>query len=314
LIFEKTIDVLKDEEYLRLPPLFGSINVIAKLEHLNMSGSIKHKAACSMIEDYEKRGLLHQGSHIVESSSGNLGVALALVCSQKGYLFTCVTDPNVSPTNLALMKAYGAKVIKVEHFLNGGYVTERLRIIDNILESDSKAIWVDQYSNEANLMAHYSLTSASILKSVPEIDYLFVGVGSSGTIMGCSKFFAENKPEVKVIGVEPIGSSLFGREVKKRYVPGIGGNVVPQLLSPELLHDTLSVCEKSTISMCRNLAQNYGWLVGGSTGALVSSIHQYKSKIKPDSTVVIIAADSGINYMDTIYNDGWVYDNFQLSF
>ena len=306
MVFDKTSEIIKNEEFLKLDNFLSDRCVVLKLENMNLSGSVKHKPALEMIKELEQKNLIKKGQTVVESSSGNMGVALAMICAERGYQFTCVTDPNISPSNINLMRAFGAEVISVTTKIDGGYVKERLRKIDEILTQNPDAVWVDQYSNSANWRSHYKHTAAAIHKNISDIDFLFVGVGSSGTMMGCQKYFEEHLPHVKIIAVEPEGSSLFGKEIKNRNIPGIGGNVLPKIFCPEVADDVVVVKERETVEMCHRMAKRFGFLAGGSTGTLLSGIEQYQHSIPAGSTVVAIAADSGSNYLNTIYDQEWV--------
>lgn len=306
MVCDNISNLIHDDVFLRVDGIIEGSELFVKLENFNLAGSIKLKAAVAMLDSLEEEGKLSDGGEIIESSSGNLGVAMAMVAAERGYKFTCVTDPNISPQNLSLMKAYGANIIMVKEFNGGGFVKERLRIVHDLLDNNPKLVWPDQYSNVENLKIHYQLTGPSILKNIPNVDYLFLGIGSSGTYMGCSKYLKENKPDVKVIAVDPDGSILFGDKAKPRYVPGIGGSVCPALFDSEYADDAVIVHERDTVKMCRNMAKNKGWLVGGSTGTVLSALTQYQHKIPKGSTVVALAADFGVNYLDTIYNEEWV--------
>ncbi len=306
MLYDSLPDISSNNIFLNIQNFIGGIRLFAKIESLNFAGSIKLKAALAMVTQFEASGMLKPGYQVIESSSGNLGVALAMICAERGYSFTCVTDPNTSPQNISLMNAYGAKVIVVDHAENGGFVKERLRVINKLLEENQDMVWTDQYSNQANSQAHYQTTAPAILQHVPDIDYLFLGVGSSGTFMGCCRYFKEHKPSVKIIAVEPDGSVLFGNESKRRFVPGIGGSVHPAIFDASQADDYVIVKEKDTLQMCQNMVRKRGWLVGGSTGTSLAAVKQYAHYIPEGSTVVTLAPDFGINYLDTIYNPSWI--------
>jgi 2,3-diaminopropionate biosynthesis protein SbnA len=306
MLYNSLADISSDDIFLNIQDFIGGIQLFSKIESLNFAGSVKLKAALAMVIQFEASGILKPGYQVIESSSGNLGVALSMICAGRGYSFTCVTDPNTSPQNISLMNAYGAKVIVVNHAENGGFVKERLRVINKLLAENEDMVWTDQYSNQANSQAHYQTTAPSILQHVPDIDYLFLGVGSSGTFMGCCRYFKEHKPSVKIIAVEPQGSVLFGNESKRRFVPGIGGSVHPTIFDASQADDFVIVSEKDTLQMCQDMVKKRGWLVGGSTGTSLAAVKQYSPYISEGSTVVTLAPDFGINYLDTIYNSNWV--------
>lgn len=300
MIYKKITDISTNNIFICVDSLDVGFDVFFKIENLNFSGSIKIKAALGMLSEYERKGILNHDRKIIESSSGNLGVALAMACAAKNYSFTCVTDPNISPLNLTLMKAYGAEVLTIKGSGAAGYVQRRIDLIHQLMDKDPSYLWIDQYSCDANTHAHYSSTAPQILEAVPDLDYLFVGVGSSGTIMGCSKYFREHAPSAKVIAVDPVGSVLFGGQPSNRLIPGIGGSTIPPLLDTSIPHDVVKVDETETITMCRETVRKSGWLIGGSTGSMLSGIQKYAPNISPGSKVVGLAPDSGVNYLDSI--------------
>ncbi len=306
MIYDRVSSLNIDNAFLRLPAFAGDVDVLVKIESLNFAHSIKLKAAMAMIGALEASGKLKPGQQVVESSSGNLGVALAMICAERGYRFTCVTDPNVSPHNLSAMRAYGATVIMVHHSSGGGFVAERLRVIRQLLEEHADMYWTDQYSNPENPRIHHALTAQSILDNVPDVTHLFLGVGSSGTYAGCCKFFAEHKSDVKIIAVDPAGSVLFGPKAEPRYVPGIGGSVLPAIFERALAHDFVIVPEPDTLAMCNYMAREKGWMIGGSTGTVLAAVRAYAAKLPAGSKVVALAPDSGTNYLETIYKQSWV--------
>jgi cysteine synthase A len=308
MIYDQVSCLNIDDVFVRLAQHVANVDVFVKVESLNFANSVKLKAAVAMIGALEAAGKLYRGAQVVESSSGNLGVALAMVCAERGYRFTCVTDPNVSPHNLLVMRAYGAKVIMVEHMSGGGFVQERLRVIRQLLDEHPDMVWTDQYSNPENPRIHHALTAPAILRNVPDVTHVFLGVGSSGTFIGCAEYFAEHKPDVRLVAVDPQGSVLFGQQAQRRYVPGIGGSVLPPIFKRQLAHDFVIVPESDTLLMCEAMARERGWLIGGSTGTSLAAIRQYAPKLPAGSRVVTIAPDFGNNYMDTVYRPSWVED------
>lgn len=305
MIVDRVSDINIDNVFLRLNDFIADVDLYVKIESLNLANSIKLKAASAMIRALEESGKLRRNAQVVESSSGNLGVALAMICAERGYRFTCVTDPNVSPQNLAAMRAYGANVVVISQAASGSYVRERLRVIRELLEKHTDMVWTDQYSNPENPRIHAELTAPAILREVPNVTHLFLGVGSSGTYSGCFKYFKTHKPDLRVIAADPDGSVLFGGASKPRFIPGIGGSVCPELFDPTLAHDYVVVSEAATLRMCNEMARTRGWMVGGSTGTVLTAVSQYAHKLPVGSTVVAIAPDFGSNYLDTVYNDDW---------
>lgn len=312
MIYKAPEDIIIDNIFLDVPDFIKDVRVVAKLEQFNMGGSIKVKAAVGLISHYESTGQLKKGTKIVESSSGNMGVALSMVCKSKGYPFICVTDPNASKTNISLMRSYGARVIMAERGGDGGFVQNRLRIIQSLKEEDPNVLWVDQYSSEANWKAHYATTAKSLFQELLHVDYLFIGVGSGGTIMGCRRYIDDHKLPTKLIAVDPEGSVLSGGKSMSRYIPGIGGSVIPSVFKPEAVDDFVRVDEKNTVRLCRHFARTRGWLLGGSTGTALQAIRQYASNIEKGATVAFISPDFGVNYLNSIYDPEWTQQYLEV--
>lgn len=306
MLYKSLSSIYLDDIFLQLDNFAEGIEVIAKLESFNPANSIKLKAATAMLDVLELERKLLPGGKIIESSSGNLGVALAMLCAERKYKFICISDYNASPQNVALMKAYGAEVHIATPSEGMTFVQARLKIISQLQAQEPDLIWTDQYSNINNPRIHYETTAPEILRQVPDLDYLFIGVGSCGTFMGCSQYFREYSPNTKIIAVDPVGSILFGNEIQKRYLPGIGGAIKPKILDSSLADDFVTVSETDALKMCHEISKERGWLIGGSTGSALQGIKLYQHKIPTGSKVMLIAPDSGVNYISSIYNDEWL--------
>jgi N-(2-amino-2-carboxyethyl)-L-glutamate synthase len=282
-----------------------------KIEALNPAGSIKLKAAVGMINTLEREGRIQRGSRLIESSSGNLGVALAAACAERGYAFTCVIDPNTSDQNRKTIEALGAKVVVVrERDANGGFLGTRIRYIEGVVANDPSTIWLNQYANPANPAAHHDTTARSIAESFDRIDYLFVGAGTTGTLMGCKSFFRAHRPATRLIAVDSIGSVTFGYPPSPRFIPGLGTSRRPEIFDPAGLFALERVEEGHAVQLCRWLAQSHGLLAGGSTGTVLAGVRAWSDRILQDAVVVAISPDLGERYLDTIYSDDWVRDKF----
>ncbi|EFP95683.1 2,3-diaminopropionate biosynthesis protein SbnA [Vibrio caribbeanicus] len=311
MIFKKIDDVLHDDVFLEINGLIDDLDVIIKLECFNLGHSIKLKTAKALIDAAEVDGIDASKNRIIESSSGNLGVALSAICASRNYDFTCVVDKNTLKSNIKQMEAYGAKVIVIDKPDNrDGYLGSRIRYIKEQLSYDKDLIWLNQYRNPANIEAHSSKTAQKIINEFPNLDYLFVGAGTTGTLMGCVDAFKNQLPKTKIIAVDSIGSVTFGAPRSKRHIPGLGASVMPFFFDDEYLTDKIQVSEIETIKMCREIASKYGYLPGGSTGTVVAAIKKYASKIPKGSSVVAISPDSGERYVSTIYCDEWVHKNY----
>jgi cysteine synthase A len=299
--------------FFNLDGLLPDREVYLKLEGLQPTGSIKVKPAIFMIDDLERRGLLTPGeSTIVESSSGNLGAALSLVCSERNYKFICVSDPNIAQPNENVIKAFGGQVIIVDkRDEKGGYLESRINFIHDLIEKNPSYVWLNQYANPANAVAHETWTAREILNHFPSLDYVFVGSGTTGTLMGIAERFRKDSPNTKIIAVEPVGSVTFDASQKgRRLIPGIGTSRRPELANEQMIDKVVFVEEVDTVKSCYWLAKNYGLLLGGSTGSVISAIRAMKDQLPVNSQVMAISPDGGDRYLQTIYSRQWVEEHF----
>jgi N-(2-amino-2-carboxyethyl)-L-glutamate synthase len=311
MIAGRVYDLITDDLYLRLPEFIGESNVLLKVEGLNPAGSIKLKTALALITDAEERGLLKPRGRVVESSSGNLGIALSMVCAVRGYSFTCITDPKASPHSVAAMRALSAEVIVVtEPDANGGYLGTRIALIKEMLRADPELTWPNQYGNVANSRAHWERTATEILQAIPSVEYLFVGAGTTGTLMGCAGYFRKFSPLTRIIAVDSRGSVTFGQPAGPRYVPGLGTSRLPELCRTDNLDEIVLIEEADAVRMCRRVAGEFGLLVGGSTGSVLAAVDQLGDQIPDGATVVAISPDLGDHYLDSVYDDDWVAERF----
>jgi N-(2-amino-2-carboxyethyl)-L-glutamate synthase len=285
--------------------------VFMKIEAFNGAGSVKLKTALNLINSMEDEGHIFPHSKIIESSSGNLGVALSMVCAARGYAFTCVVDPNASTRNIKIMQALGARIVTISKLdENGGYLGSRIQYIKERLAEDPDTIWTNQYANAANVEAHRKWTAVAIDRRFPRLDYLFIGAGTTGTLMGCVKHFRAHRPAVKIVAVDAIGSVTFGHKPGKRHIPGLGTSRRPEIFDPAGLYAIEMVDERDAIAMCRYLARHHGLLAGGSTGTVLAAVMAWKPRIPKEAVVGAISPDLGERYLDSIYNDEWVRERY----
>ncbi|MEU9478957.1 2,3-diaminopropionate biosynthesis protein SbnA [Streptomyces sp. NPDC048191] len=280
-----------------------------KCEAFNFAGSIKLKAAREMVETAERDGVLKPDSVVVESSSGNLGVALSMIAASKGYRFLCVTDSRCNLSTRLLMEALGNEVhIVADQDSNGGFLGTRIEYVRALCASDDRYVWLSQYTNEGNWWAHYRTTAPEIARQFPELDVLFVGAGTTGTLMGCARYFRRWHRPVRIVAVDSVGSVAFGGEPGRRMIPGLGMSMRPPLLDESLVDEVIQVAETDTIRMCRRLAGR-GFLFGGSTGTVVSAATDWLARHDTRTvTAVAIAPDLGERYLDTVYQTNWLQD------
>ncbi|MGW3012111.1 2,3-diaminopropionate biosynthesis protein SbnA [Streptomyces sp. NPDC001219] len=298
----------EEELYVDLRPIIGH-PLFLKCEGFNFAGSIKLKAATEMVESAEREGDLRPDTVLVESSSGNLGVALSMIAASKGYRFLCVTDSRCNLATRLMMEALGSQVqVVADQESNGGFLGARLAYIRSLCAADDRYLWLSQYTNPSNWKAHYRRTAPAIARAFPRLDLLFVGAGTTGTLMGCARYFREWHRPVQIVAVDSVGSVTFGGTPGHRMIPGLGMSVQPPLLDESYVDDVVRVAEADTIRTCHRLAKK-GFVFGGSTGTVVSGATDWLTRHEAHGrTAVAIAPDLGERYLDTVYHDNWVQD------
>ncbi len=298
----------EDDLYVDLKPIFGEA-LFLKCEGFNFAGSIKLKIASEMVEAAERDGTLRPDSILVESSSGNLGVALAMITAAKGYRFVCVTDSRCNLSTRRLIEALGSEVhVVARPHPTGGLLGARLEHVRELCASDDRYVWLNQYTNPNNWRAHYRRTAPAIARAFPNLDVLFVGAGTCGTLMGCARYFGEQRPSVHVVAIDSVGSVAFGGPPGRRMIPGLGTSIRPPQLDESFVDEVVRVEEVDTIRTCHELAR-HGFLFGGSTGTVVSGAVGWLATYgTPRLTSVAIAPDLGERYLDTVYQTSWVRD------
>ncbi|MCH5377224.1 MAG: 2,3-diaminopropionate biosynthesis protein SbnA [Planctomycetes bacterium] len=308
MIVSSPLELVFGDLFYRLAGFAGGNDIFLKLEGFSVTGSIKIKTAIGLIEDLEARGEATPGvTTIIESSSGNLGIALSLVCAAKGYRFICVTDPNVTHSNIKGMSLYGAEVVVVDEVdATGGYLGTRLKAIEQILQSEPDAVWLNQYANPANKNVHATKTAQEIIDEFETVDWMIVGSGTTGTIVGVAERLREEYPAIRIVAVEPEGSVTFGGKPGPRKIPGIGTSVKPklsELVEPDRI---ITISERRTVETCISFARNHQLLVGGSTGSVLAATQDLAPEFCDGETIVAISPDLGEKYLDTIYDTDWV--------
>jgi N-(2-amino-2-carboxyethyl)-L-glutamate synthase len=291
---------------------FENINLYAKLEFFNPTGSVKDRAASYVINKLLNQGEINSETTLIESSSGNFGISLSAYCKYCGLKFICVVDPCITPLNEMLIRSFGAVVIKVDvPDENGGYLLSRIRKVKQLREEIENSYWINQYGNPYNAEAYYYSLAGEICKELEQVDYVFLGISSGGTITGVSRKITETYPAARVIAVDIVGSVIFGNPPQKRYIPGIGSSMVPDILAQSKISDVVMMDEASTISNCHELLEKYYIFAGGSSGSVYGAIKNYftRNPVNRPVNVVTVFPDRGERYATTVYNEEW-YSNF----
>lgn len=279
----------------RLSKLFPNHNVWIKLERSNPGGSIKDRIALAMIEAAEKQGIIHQGTEIIEPTSGNTGVGLAMVSAVKGYKLTLVMPESMSVERRKLMTAYGAKLVLTPRELG---MKGAIAKAQELAEQNTNAWIPQQFDNVANPEIHRNTTAKEILNDFPQgLDYLITGVGTGGHITGISEVVKEQFPSLKTFAVEPeLSPVISGGQPGPHPIQGIGAGFIPQVLNTEILDGTIQVSKDEAFTFAQRLAREEGILAGISTGASLAAIAQKLAEIPAEANVLTINYDTGERY------------------
>lgn len=299
-------------------PLFKIDNkendIYLKYEGINSFGSSKDRAAFYVLNKLYEEGKINKETTIIESSSGNMGIALATMCKKLGNKFICVIDPHISPINEYLIRMMGAEIIKVtEVDNNNSYLKTRLKIVEELLHDRKNSFWFNQYGNPLVCEA-YEEIGKEIIKDLKDVEYVFVAVSSAGTITGISKALKEYNPRIKVIAVDVVGSKVFDpNTTQKRFLSGIGSSIQSDNLSKAKIDDIILVNEKEGIHCCYELLKEHFVFAGGSSGCVYRAIKEYieKNNLK-NAKVVGLLNDRGDRYFKTVYSEEWVKDKFNM--
>ena len=294
---DNILQTIGNTPHVRINNLFSKdIEVWMKVERFNPGSSIKDRIALAMVEDAEAKGLLKQGTVIVEPTSGNTGIGLALVCAVKGYRLILTMPESMSIERRKAMKAYGAELVLTAKELGMGCCIAKA----NEIAAEHESAWIpQQFNNEANVEIHRNTTAQEILTDFPEgVDYLITGVGTGGHISGCSEVLKREFPNLKTYAVEPAKSPVIsGGEKGPHRIQGIGAGFIPQVLNRATLDGTILVSEEDAFEMARQCAQKEGIFVGISSGATLAAVAQKQNEIPAGSRVIIFSYDTGERYL-----------------
>ncbi|RYY01708.1 MAG: cysteine synthase A [Gammaproteobacteria bacterium] len=294
---DNILQTIGNTPHVRINNLFrDDIEVWMKVERFNPGSSIKDRIALAMIEDAEAKGLINKDTVIIEPTSGNTGIGLALVCAVKGYRLILTMPESMSIERRKAIKAYGAELVLTAKELGmGGSIAKA-----NELAAENPNSWIpQQFTNEANSEVHRNTTAQEILADFPEgVDYLITGVGTGGHITGCSEVLKREFPNLKTFAVEPAKSPVIsGGEKGPHRLQGIGAGFIPEILNRATLDGTILVSEEDAFEMARQSALKEGLFVGISSGATLAAVAQKQSEIPAGSRVIIFSYDTGERYL-----------------
>ncbi|MDT5044095.1 MAG: cystathionine beta-synthase [Actinoplanes sp.] len=306
--YDNVVETIGDTPLVRLRNVTEGITatVLAKVEYLNPGGSVKDRIALRMIEDAEAAGLLGPGGTIVEPTSGNTGVGLALVAQLRGYKCVFVCPDKVSEDKQNVLRAYGAEVVVCPTSVAPEDPRSYYNVSDRLAREIPGAWKPDQYSNPANPRSHYEETGPELWKQTEgRITHFVAGVGTGGTITGVGRYLKEQGP-VKVIGADPEGSVYSGGTGRPYLVEGVGEDFWPANYDRSICDEVVEVSDSDSFEMTRRLAREEGLLVGGSCGMAVVAALEVARKAGPDDVVVVLLPDGGRGYLSKIFNDQWM--------
>ncbi len=287
-------------------------SLLAKVESFNPGGSVKDRIALAMLEDAEQKGF-KPGATIIEPTSGNTGIGLAMAAAIRGYKAVFVMPDKMSVEKERLLKAYGAQVIRTASDVAPDDARSHVSVAKKLVQDTPNSFSPNQYFNPSNPQAHYETTGPEIWEATQgKITHLIAGMGTGGTISGIARYLKEKNPVVKVIGVDAVGSLFYGRfygqtEIVQPYrVEGIGDDFMPGTLDFGQVDEVVQVGDKEAFLMARRLAREEGILAGGSSGAALYAALKVSAGLGPESVIVVLLPDSGRNYLSTIFNDEWM--------
>jgi len=292
----------------------------AKVEFFNPGGSVKDRIAVNIIGEAERNGRLKPGGTVVEATSGNTGLGLAMVCARKGYKAIFVLPDKMSQEKIQLLRAFGARVVITPTDVTPDDPRSNISVAKRLSEETPNAILANQYHNPENPYSHYLTTGPEIWRQTAgKVTDVIIGMGTGGTISGTGKYLKEQNPQIRIIGVDPLGSLLketwqkghFPEDAQARTykIEGIGEDFFPTTLDLSVLDDVIQVDDKESFLWARRLVKEEGIFCGGSSGSALAAVMKYAASLPPDRLVVVLLPDSGSRYLSKFYDDKWMREN-----
>ncbi|HXM55755.1 MAG TPA: cystathionine beta-synthase [Candidatus Dormibacteraeota bacterium] len=308
--YESVVELIGNTPLVRLRRVTAGIEatVLAKVEYFNPGGSVKDRIAVRMVEAAERDGQLRPGGTIVEPTSGNTGVGLALVAQQRGYRCVFVCPDKVSADKIDVLKAFGAEVVVCPTAVDPDDPRSYYRVSDRIAAETPGGWKPNQYANPNNPRSHYETTGPELWEQTGgRITHFVAGVGTGGTISGTGRFLKEvSGGRVRVVGADPEGSVYSGGTGRPYLVEGVGEDFWPETFDRTICDEIIAVRDRDAFELTRRLAREEGLLVGGSCGMAVAAALEVARRAGPDAVVVVLLPDSGRGYLSKIFNDGWM--------
>lgn len=320
-IYDNIMQTIGNTPLVRLNSVVNDLpcTILAKVEFFNPGGSVKDRIGPAIIEDAERSGKLKPGGTIVESTSGNTGVGLAIAAAIKGYRTIFVMPDKMSQEKIQLLRAFGARVVVTPTAVEPEDPRSYYNVANRLVEETPNAILANQYHNPVNPQAHVESTGPELWQQTKgRITHFVAGMGTGGTISGVGRYLKEQNPHVRIIGVDPVGSILYELHRSGRYakadgykVEGIGEDFLPSTLDLSVIDEVVQVNDRESLLMTRRLVREEGIFCGGSCGSAVVGAIKYarEHNLTEEDVMVVILPDSGSRYMSKIFNDDWMREN-----
>lgn len=321
-VYDDILQTIGKTPLVRLKRLGGNLPcpIYAKVEFFNPGGSVKDRIAVNIIEEAERSGRLKPGGTVVEATSGNTGLGLAMVCAKKGYKAIFVLPDKMSQEKIQILRAFGARVVITPTAVTPDDPRSYISVSKRIVEDTSNAILANQYHNPENPHSHYLTTGPEIWEQTGGmVTDVVIGMGTGGTISGTGRYLKEQNPKIRVVGVDPMGSLLMetwqrghipeDAHPKTYKVEGIGEDFLPSTLDLSVIDDVIQVGDKESFTWARRLVKEEGIFCGGSAGSALAAAMQHGANLTSDHLLVVLLPDSGSRYLSKFYDDKWMREN-----